>query len=125
MDTSYIVVALIAGLAGGLISALVIVFAQLWMARPRRSWAPYYSAPPGAAPARERFTRIEGGRGPFDRFNDRAKRVLAAKRKQEQVPPELFLMALTDEGGGVGAQVLASFGATAARIREIVDGPPS
>ena len=52
-------------------------------------------------------------------------RVLAAERKQEQVPPELFLMALTDEGGGVGAQVLASFGATAARIREIVDGPTS
>ena len=51
--------------------------------------------------------------------------VLAAKRKHEQVPPELFLMALTDEGGGVGAQVLASFGATAARVREIVDGPTS
>jgi ATP-dependent Clp protease ATP-binding subunit ClpA len=51
--------------------------------------------------------------------------VLAAKRKQEQISPEIFLMALADEGGGVGAQVLASFGATAQRIHEIVDGAPS
>jgi ATP-dependent Clp protease ATP-binding subunit ClpA len=52
-------------------------------------------------------------------------RVLAAKRKQEQISPEIFLMALADEGYGVGAQVLASFGATAQRIREIVGGPTS
>ena len=52
-------------------------------------------------------------------------RLLAAKRKREQVSPELFLMALADEGGGVGAQVLASFGATAERIREIVDSSTS
>src|SRR5204863_10137426 len=52
-------------------------------------------------------------------------RVLAAKRKQGQISPEIFLMALADEGGGVGAQVLASLGATAQRIRAIVDGPAS
>jgi ATP-dependent Clp protease ATP-binding subunit ClpA len=50
---------------------------------------------------------------------------LATERKREEVPPELLLMALADEGGGAGAQVLASFGATAQRIREIVDGPKS
>jgi ATP-dependent Clp protease ATP-binding subunit ClpA len=47
---------------------------------------------------------------------------LAAKRNQELISPEVFLMALADEGGGVGAQVLASLGATAKRIREIVEG---
>ena len=52
-------------------------------------------------------------------------RVLAAKRKHEQISPEIFLMALADEGDGVGAQVLMSFGATAQRIHEIVDGPSS
>ena len=52
-------------------------------------------------------------------------RVLAAKRKQEQISPEIFLMALADEGGGVGAQVLASLGATAQRIGEIIDGATS
>ena len=50
---------------------------------------------------------------------------LATKRKEELISPELFLMALVDEGGGVGAQVLASLGATAQRIREIVDGATS
>jgi len=50
---------------------------------------------------------------------------LATKRKEELISPELFLMALVDEGGGVGAQVLASLGATVQRIREIVDGATS
>ena len=48
---------------------------------------------------------------------------LATERKREQVPPELLLIALADEGGGTGARALASLGATAKRIREIVDGP--
>jgi Clp amino terminal domain, pathogenicity island component len=50
---------------------------------------------------------------------------LAAERKQQLVSPELLLVALADEGGGTGAQALASLGATAQRIREIVDGPKS
>lgn len=50
---------------------------------------------------------------------------LAAERKRELVPPELLLVALADEGGGTGAQALASLGATAQRVREIVDGPKS
>jgi ATP-dependent Clp protease ATP-binding subunit ClpA len=48
---------------------------------------------------------------------------IAAKRERLDVPPEYLLMALADEGGGVGAQTLAALGATAPRIREIVDGP--
>jgi ATP-dependent Clp protease ATP-binding subunit ClpC len=52
-------------------------------------------------------------------------KVLAAKRKREQISPDILLLALADEGDGVGAQVLASFGATAERIREIVDGASS
>ena len=50
---------------------------------------------------------------------------LAAKRKRDQVSPELLLLALAEEGDGVGAQVLASLGATSQRIREIVDGQAS
>jgi hypothetical protein len=50
---------------------------------------------------------------------------LATERKREEVPPELLLLALADEGGGTGARALASLGATAQRIREIVDGPTS
>lgn len=47
---------------------------------------------------------------------------VAAERKRDQVSPEHLLIALADEGGGAGAQVLASLGATPQRIREIVDG---
>lgn len=50
---------------------------------------------------------------------------LAAERKREEVPPELLLTALAAEGGGTGARALASLGATAERIREIVDGATS
>ena len=50
---------------------------------------------------------------------------LAAARKRAEAPPELVLLALADEGGGTGARALASLGATAQRIREIVDGPVS
>ncbi len=47
---------------------------------------------------------------------------LAAEGKRGEVPPELLLLALADEGGGTGARALASLGATGQRIREIVDG---
>ena len=50
---------------------------------------------------------------------------IAENRNRELVSPELLLIALAEEGGGAGAQVLASLGATAQRIREIVDGPAS
>lgn len=48
-------------------------------------------------------------------------RKISSEREHQEVSPEILLVALADEGEGVGAQVLASFGATAARIREIVD----
>ena len=46
---------------------------------------------------------------------------IAAERNRNETPPEFLLLALANEGGGAGAQVLASLGATAQRIREIVD----
>lgn len=50
---------------------------------------------------------------------------IAVERKREEVAPEHLLLALAVEGGGSGADVLASLGATPQRIREIVDGPTS
>ena len=47
----------------------------------------------------------------------------AAERKRDEVPPELLLLALAAEGGGTGAHALASLGATAQRIREIIEAP--
>lgn len=48
---------------------------------------------------------------------------IAAERQREEAAPEHLLIALATEGGGAGAEVLASLGATPQRIREIVDGP--
>src|SRR2546422_7450091 len=131
MESSYIVVALIAGLAGGLISALVIMFAQLWMARPRGLSTRYYSAPETAPHvgqgARERFTRIEGGRGPFDRFNDRAKRVLALAQDEavrfnhNYIGAEHLLLGLIREGEGVAARALDSLGVDLTKARKGVE----
>ena len=50
---------------------------------------------------------------------------LAGERKRGEVPPELLLVALADEGGGTGAHALASLGATAQRVRDVVDGASS
>ena len=50
--------------------------------------------------------------GPFDRFNDRAKRTLAQD--------EAVRLAIA-ETQNVGATVLASVGATPQRIRQILD----
>jgi ATP-dependent Clp protease ATP-binding subunit ClpA len=47
----------------------------------------------------------------------------AAQRKQTYVPPELLLIALLDEGGGIAARILANDGITAQQVREIVDRP--
>lgn len=64
-------------------------------------------------------------------FTERVSRIvrmahdIATERKQEEVAPVHLLIALADEGGGTGADVLASLGATPQRIREIVDGPES
>ena len=50
---------------------------------------------------------------------------IAAERNRYETPPEFLLLALADEGGGAGAHVLASLGATGQRIRELVDGAKS
>ena len=48
---------------------------------------------------------------------------MATQRNQRSVSPELLLIALLDEGGGIAARLLATDGITAQRVREIVDGP--
>src|SRR5947208_482065 len=100
--------------------------------RPRRSSARYYSvrdtAPQGApTDARERFTRIEGGRGPFDRFNDRAKRVLALAQDEairfnhNYIGTEHLLLGLVREGEGVAARVLSNLGIELTKVRSAVE----
>jgi hypothetical protein len=56
--------------------------------------------------------------GPFDRFNDRAKRTLALAQDEAVITRAASLAA---ERNHVGATVLASVGATPQRIRQILD----
>lgn len=61
--------------------------------------------------------------GPFDRFNDRAKRVLALAQDEairfnhNYIGPEHLLLGLVREGEGVAARVLDSLGAKLSEIR--------
>src|SRR5436190_22646606 len=130
MDLTHVIVALIAGLAGGLASSFFIVSVQMWMARPRgasRIYTGRGTAQHGAPSERATFTRIEGGRGPFDRFNDRAKRVLALAQDEairfnhNYIGTEHLLLGLVREGEGVAARVLDSLGVELSKVRTAVE----
>src|SRR5919204_129093 len=73
---------------------------------------------------------MEGSRsamGPFDRFNDRAKRVLALAQDEairfnhNYIGTEHLLLGLVREGEGVAAQVLRSLGVELNRVRSAVE----
>jgi ATP-dependent Clp protease ATP-binding subunit ClpA len=65
--------------------------------------------------------------GPFDRFNDRAKRVLALAQDEairfnhNYLGTEHLLMGLVREGGGVAARVLDSLGVDLSQLRRAVE----
>ena len=65
--------------------------------------------------------------GPFDRFNDRAKRVLALSQDEairfnhNFIGPEHLLLGLVREGAGVAARVLDSFNVLLSQLRAKVE----
>src|SRR6266540_1033461 len=65
--------------------------------------------------------------GPFDRFNDRAKRVLALAQDEairlnhNYIGPEHLLLGLVREGEGVAARVLDSLGVQLSVVRQEVE----
>ena len=65
--------------------------------------------------------------GPFDRFNDRAKRVLALAQDEairfnhNYIGTEHLLLGLVREGEGVGARVLDSLGVELSKVRSAVE----
>lgn len=72
--------------------------------------------------------RIHHASGPFDRFNDRAKRVLALAQDEairmnhNHIAPEHVLLGLLRESEGVAGRVLASVGVDLYRARTEVEG---
>src|SRR5437764_12786384 len=65
--------------------------------------------------------------GPFDRFNDRAKRVLALAQDEairfnhNYIGTEHLLLGLVREGEGVAARVLDSLGVELSKVRTAVE----
>ena len=86
-------------------------------------------ARPDPRPAQTGDPREQRGSylGPFDRFNDRAKRVLALSQDEairfnhNYIGPEHLLMGLVREGEGVAAKVLESLGVELSRTRQEVE----
>ena len=86
-------------------------------------------ARPDPRPAQTQRPREQHGsyRGPFDRFNDRAKRVLALAQDEairfnhNYIGPEHLLLGLIREGEGVAGRVLNSLGVELGRTRQALE----
>jgi len=85
---------------------------------------PAAASPPPAAPSGSAFG---GFSGPFERFNDRAKRVLAFAQdeairfKHNYIGTEHVLLGLVREGESVAAKVLTALGVELSKVRTAVE----
>ena len=120
-----IAVALMAGLAGGAIAAVAIGAIQAWMARVKGSRVSHYTAwVSRVGPA---APRSAGGMGPFDRFNDRAKHVLALaqdeaiRHNHNYIGTEHLLAGLLRDGDTVAARALTSLGIELVKVRTALE----
>jgi hypothetical protein len=116
-----VIVALVAGLAGGAAGAVIVGAIQVWMARPKSSRggtarAVVASRPPTAPPA-------HSGSGPFDRFTEDGKRVFALAQDEaiqfnhNYIGTEHLLAALLREPESVAARALRSLGIELSKVR--------
>jgi ATP-dependent Clp protease ATP-binding subunit ClpA len=120
-----IIVALLAGLAGGAVGAVVIGGIQAWMARAKGTPVRHYTRGGGSVtPATSQST---GGPGPFDRFSDRGKRVLALaqdeaiRHNHNYIGTEHLLAALLRDGDNIAARALTSLGLDLAKVRTALE----
>lgn len=132
--------AIVAGaVAGAITGAIVALAVGLWMRRRNGGWVARTSRMSPTSRFTSLSTRSElgpglppsgaftGGQGPFDRFNDRAKRVLALAQDEairlnhSYIGTEHVLLALVGEGEGVAARVLDSLGVELSKVRTAVE----
>ena len=125
MTPEVIGVALIAGLAGGAVAALVMGSIQAWMARGRGGHVAYarHVEPP---PTVTRRAGGSSGMGPFDRFNESGKRVLAlaqdeALRQDHNYIGTEHLLAALLRDDTVAARALASCGIELTKVRTAIE----
>ena len=128
MTPEVIAVALIAGLAGGVVAAVVMGGIQAWMARAKGSGFQAFAHRAGPAPtATTGRVSSSPGMGPFDRFSDRGKRVLALaqdeaiRHNHNYIGTEHLLAALLRDGDTVAARALTSLGIDLAKVRTALE----
>jgi ATP-dependent Clp protease ATP-binding subunit ClpA len=125
-----IAVALIAGLAGGAIAAVVMGSVQAWMARGRGGGQVAYAVHRPGPPPTATLGRASSsaGTGPFDRFNESGKRVLALaqdeaiRHNHNYIGTEHLLAALIRvDGNAVAARALTSCGIELEKVRTALE----
>ena len=128
MTGEVIAIALIAGLAGGVVAALVMGALQAWMARPKGKPVRRYTR--GGGWVSRTTTATPGsssGTGPFDRFDESAKRVLSLaqdesiRQNHSYIGTEHLLAALLRTDGTVAARALTSFGIDLVKVRTALE----
>jgi ATP-dependent Clp protease ATP-binding subunit ClpA len=130
--TEAVVAGAVAGAIAGAITALAIaLFMRPRQGVRRRSFTSPRGPDAGIAMTHVAPSSSSGpgshGMGPFDRFNDRAKRVLALAQDEairfnhNYIGTEHLLLGLMREDEGVAAQVLRSLGADLSKMRQQVE----
>ena len=130
MTIETIAIAFGAGLIGGAAGGIAIGAVQAWMARGRGTRAHHFGrhAGPPAPPQAVRMssarpTAING----FDRFDERAKRVLslaqdeAIRHNHNYIGTEHLLAALLRDGDTIAARALASLGIELTKVRTALE----
>ena len=128
MTPEIIAVALVAGLVGGVVAALVMGGIQAWMARAKGTGGERLVHRPGPPPtATTGRVSSSPGMGPFDRFSDRGKRVLALaqdeaiRHNHNYIGTEHLLAALLRDGDTVAARALTSLGIELGKVRTALE----
>ena len=129
MSLDLVAVALGAGLVGGAIGGIVIGAVQAWMARGRGTRPQWFGRrigpPPADATRASRSTM--SGMGPFDRFNESAKRVLALaqdeaiRQNHNYIGTEHLLAGIVRDGDTVAARALQSLGIELVKVRKALE----
>ncbi|HYV22797.1 MAG TPA: Clp protease N-terminal domain-containing protein, partial [Candidatus Bathyarchaeia archaeon] len=129
MSLDLVAVALGAGLVGGAVGGIAIGAVQAWMARGRGTRAQWFGqrlGPPAAEATRVSRSTMSG-MGPFDRFNESAKRVLslaqdeAIRQNHNYIGTEHLLAAIVREGDTIAARALQSFGIDLTKVRTALE----
>ncbi len=120
------VVALIAGLAGGAMGAVVIGLIQAWMARAKGPSVHRWQAMSSSV-SRQGMASPSVGSSPFDRFTDSGKRVLALaqdeaiRHNHNYIGTEHLLAALIRDTDSIAARALTSLGIELTKVRTALD----